>query len=82
MGRFACPGSGILNSQSVAVSDQGRVSGYDAYQKIKDRKRHVLVDIVGNLFEAVVEAVTTNDRQEATGLKNKVEHFIAFACSS
>lgn len=77
MGRFARPSAAIVDSQSVKVSDIGRISGYDGNKKIKGRKRHILVDILGNLLDVVVSAANIGDRDGAKALLTKVERQIA-----
>ncbi|MBZ0098928.1 MAG: IS5 family transposase [Taibaiella sp.] len=76
-GRFARPSAAIVDSQSVKVSDMGGVSGYDGNKKIKGRKRHILVDTLGNLLDVVVSAANISDREGAKGLLTKVERQIA-----
>jgi transposase len=77
VGRFARPSAAIIDSQSIKVSDQGGISAYDGNKKIKGRKRHLLVDTLGNLLEVVVTAANFNDREGAKLLLTKVERQMA-----
>lgn len=76
VGRFARPSAAIVDSQSVKVSDMGGISGYDGNKKIKGRKRHLLVDSLGNLLAVVVSAANVDDREGAKALLSKVERQI------
>jgi putative transposase len=77
VGRFARPSAAIVDSQSVKMSDMGGVSGYDGHKKIKGRKRHILVDTLGNLLDVIVSAANVSDREGAKALLTKVERQIA-----
>ena len=62
----ASPTASIIDSQSVkSAKKRGRCidpCGYDAGKKIKDKKRHVLVDTQGLLMAAVIHAADIQDR--------------------
>jgi transposase len=64
-GRNPNPSAAILDSQSIRTSEAGGVRGYDAGKKIRGRKRHILVDILGLLLLVVVTAAHRQDRNGA-----------------
>jgi transposase len=64
-GRNAQPSAGILDSQSVKVTDRGGVHGFDGAKKVNGRKRHVLVDTLGLLLVVQVQSGDLPDREGA-----------------
>jgi hypothetical protein len=59
------PTAAILDSQSVRTASQPGLRGYDAGKKITGRKRHVLVDTMGNLLAVEITPADVQDRDGA-----------------
>ena len=57
-GRPACPSVVIMDGQSVKTTERGGVRGFDAYKRVKGRKRHILVDTLGLPITSRVERPT------------------------
>ena len=49
--------------QSVKTTERGGTRGFDAYKRVKGRKRHILVDTLGLLLANRVEPADTSDRR-------------------
>jgi putative transposase len=70
LGRKPEPTAGSIDSQSVKTTAVPGIRGYDAGKRINGRKRHIVVDTIGNLLEVVVH---TADIQDGDGAKLVLE---------
>jgi len=64
-GRAAEASAAILDSQSVKTTEEAEERGFDAGKKVKGRKRHVVVDVLGMVLAVVVTAASVQDRDGA-----------------
>ncbi|AMK79314.1 hypothetical protein A1342_09080 [Methylomonas methanica] len=64
-GRAAEPTATIIDAQSIKTCGSGRQRGYDAGKKTTGRKRHIVVDTMGNLLAACVHSAGIQDRRGA-----------------
>uniref|UniRef100_UPI0018F1FD04 transposase n=1 Tax=Umezawaea beigongshangensis TaxID=2780383 RepID=UPI0018F1FD04 len=62
-GRMVTPTAAILDSQSVKTSCNvnGSSQGIDAGKKIKGRKRHIAIDVLGLLLAVIVTGASVQD---------------------
>ena len=57
----ANPSYGLIDSQSVKTCGPSEQRGYDGGKKTKGRKRHIVVDTMGNLIQVIVHAANRHD---------------------
>ena len=67
-GRNPCPSVVIMDGQSVKTTERGGVRGFDGHKRVKGRKRHILVDMLGLPIANRVEPANISDRRAARRL--------------
>ena len=60
-GKKPVPSYGLIDSQSVKTCSASEERGFDGGKKIKGRKRHIVVDTMGNLIQVIVHAANVHD---------------------
>ncbi len=64
-GRCAVPGYGSIDAQSVKTRYASEERGIDGGKKVKGHKRHIVVDIPGNLLPVKVHAANMSATKSA-----------------
>lgn len=65
-GRAEQPSLGMIDSQSIKRAQRGQLEqGFDGYKKVKGRKRHVVVDVLGLMLGCFVSAANVADGKAA-----------------
>ena len=73
-GRTETPSYGIIHSQSVKTQYASHDRGFDGHKKVKGRKRHGVVDILGHLVAIVVHSATQSDTVAGCQVLAKASH--------
>lgn len=77
MGRQPSPSLCFADSQSIKLAPRiGRDRGLDPHKKVNGRKRHILVDVCGRIYQSHVHAANLYDGNEGQELLDiSMEHF-------
>lgn len=77
LGRNPHPSAAIMDAQSVkTMEESAHISGFDAYKRVKGRKRHLLVDTLGIPLSFYVTPADMHDTQGARQLLAGLKHFV------
>ena len=70
-GREATPSLGLVDSQSIKLAPMiGEDRGLDGNKKVNGRKRHILVDVRGRIYQVYLHAANFHDSPQGVNLLN------------
>ena len=69
------PSASILDSQTSKTASVSESTGYDGAKKIKGRKRHIAVDVLGLLLPVIVHSAAIDERSGTKMLMLRVKQW-------
>jgi putative transposase len=77
LGRNPHPSAAIIDAQSIkTVEESAHIGGFDAYKRVKGRKRHLLVDTLRIALSYYVTPADMHDTQGARRLLGGLKYFV------
>ena len=77
LGRNPHASAAIIDAQSVkTVEESAHINGFDAYKRVKGRKRHLLVDTLGIPLSYYVTPADMHDTQGAKRLLGGLKYYV------
>ena len=72
--REPTPSLGLVDSQSITLSPMNKNRGLDGNKKVNGRKRHILVDVLGRIYQTHVHPANQHDSPQGVKLLQQIEN--------
>jgi len=75
-GREKSPSLALVDSQSIKLAPMiGANRGIDGHKKVNGRKRHILVDVTGRIYQTHIHAANLHDSPQGVNLLTLAEQY-------